>query len=223
MILWGVTNTFDSLPSDLAAPHALILAERAARRQSEACPPRAEADLTYAQATASSADALIARLELEIEKLRRTLDDARSEPKERLADQLEMQLEDAEADATKDELAAGRSTPSTVVKSLERRRSARKRFPQHLTRERVVMLRFNEAVEARRRRDRDARGRPASVEGDPAVRERFFCRQCEAITQRPAPFHGTPRGFAGASHFHRPSRHCTGRWLMRNGAHHAIA
>ncbi len=30
------------------------------------------------------------------------------------------------------------------------------------------------------------------------VRERFSCRQCEAITQPPAPFHVTPRGFAGA-------------------------
>ena len=31
-----------------------------------------------------------------------------------------MQLEDAEADATEDELAAERSTPSTLVKSFER-------------------------------------------------------------------------------------------------------
>lgn len=27
------------------------------------------------------------------------------------------------------------------------------------------------------------------------VREKFTCRQCEAITQPPAPFHVTPRGF----------------------------
>jgi transposase len=54
-----VTDTFDSLPSDLAAAHALILAERAVRGQSEARAARAEADLTHAQATAGSADALI--------------------------------------------------------------------------------------------------------------------------------------------------------------------
>jgi hypothetical protein len=48
-----------------------------------------------------------------------------------------MQLEDVEADATEDELAAGRSTPSTVVKPFERRRPARKPFPEHLPRERV--------------------------------------------------------------------------------------
>jgi transposase len=29
------------------------------------------------------------------------------------------------------------------------------------------------------------------------VREKFSCRQCEAIGQPPAPFHVTPRGFAG--------------------------
>ena len=134
-----MTNPFDSLPSDLAAAHALILAEQAARRRSEARAARAEADLTHAQATASSAEALIARLKLEIEKLRRTLYGARSEGKERLVDQLEMQLEDVEADATEDELAAERSTSSTVVKPFERRRPARKPFPEHLPRERVVI------------------------------------------------------------------------------------
>ena len=29
------------------------------------------------------------------------------------------------------------------------------------------------------------------------VREKFSCRKCEKITQPPAPFHVTPRGFAG--------------------------
>jgi hypothetical protein len=52
-----VTNTFDSLPSDLVGAHALILAERAARLSSEERASQAEADLTHAQATASSADA----------------------------------------------------------------------------------------------------------------------------------------------------------------------
>ena len=134
-----MTNPFDSLPSDLVAAHALILAERAVRMESQARAARAEADLTHAQATASSADALIARLKLEIEKLRRTLYGARSERKERLIDQLEMQLEDAEADATADGPAAERAAPPTVVKSFERERPARKPFPEHLPRERVVI------------------------------------------------------------------------------------
>jgi transposase len=124
-----VTDTFDSLPSDLAAAHALILAERAARMESQARAARAEATLSYAQATGSSAEALIARLRLEIEKLRRALYGVRSERKERLLDQLEMQLEDVEADAIEDELTAERAASSTVVQSFERRRPARKPFP----------------------------------------------------------------------------------------------
>jgi transposase len=202
-----VTNTFDSLPSDLAAAHALILTERTARSQSEARAARAEADLTHAQATASSADALIARLKLEIEKLRRALYGARSERKERLLDQLEMQLEDAEVDATEDELEAERHAPSTVVKSFERRRPTRKPFPEHLPRERIVIAApgscpccgstrmaklgedITETLEVVPRRWKVIQ----------TVRERFSCRQCEAITQPPAPFHVTPRGFAGPS------------------------
>ena len=31
------------------------------------------------------------------------------------------------------------------------------------------------------------------------VREKFTCRDCETISQSPAPFHVTPRGWAGPS------------------------
>ena len=210
MRLWlssEVTNTTDSLPSDLVSAHALILAERAARLSSEARASQAETDLTHAQATASSADALIARLRLEIEKLRRTLYGVRSERKERLLDQLEMQLADAEADATEDELAAERASPSTTVKSFERKRPVRKPLPEHLPRERVVIAApqscpccgsvklsklgedVTETLEVVPRRWKVIQ----------TVRERFSCRQCEAIAQPPAPFHVTPRGFAGPS------------------------
>jgi transposase len=151
-----VTDPFDSLPSDLAAAHALILAERAARMESQARAASAEADLAHAQATGSSAEALIARLRLEIEKLRRTLYGVRSERKERLLNQLEMQLEDVDADATEDELAAERAAPSTVVKSFERRRPARKPFPEHLPRERVVSLHRRAAPAAVRRNSRSS-------------------------------------------------------------------
>jgi hypothetical protein len=173
----------------------MILAERTARRHSEARAVRAEADLTHAHATASSAEALIAHLRLEIEKLQRTLYGARSERKERLLDQLEMQLEDAEADATEDELAAERSAPSTVVRSFERKRPARKPFPEHLPRERVVIA----APESRpccgsTKLPKLGEDVTETLEVVPrrwkviqTVRERFSCRHCEAITQPPAP------------------------------------
>ena len=195
------------LSSNLVAAHALILAERAARLSSEARAAQAQSDLTHAQATASSADALIAQLRLELEKLRRTLYGVRSERKERLLDQLEMQLEDAEADASEDELAAERATASTTVKSFERKRPARKPFPEHLPRERIVIAapqccsccgstklsKLGEDV------TETLEVVPRQWKVIQTVRERFSCRQCEAIAQPPAPFHVTPRGFAGPS------------------------
>jgi transposase len=202
-----VTNPIDSLPSDLVAAHALILAERAARLSSEARAVQAQADLTHAQATASSADALIVQLRLELEKLRRTLYGVRSERKERLLDQLEMQLEDVEADASEDELAAERVEAPTTVKSFERNRPGRKPFPEHLPRERIVIAPpqccsccgstklsklgedITETLEVV----------PRQWKVIQTVRERFSCRRCEAIAQPPAPFHVTPRGFAGPS------------------------
>jgi len=185
----------------------MIFAERAARIESEARAARAEADLTHAHATASSADALIARLRLEIEKLRRTLYGARSERKARLLDQLEMQLEDAKTDATEDELTAERSAISMIVRSFERRRWARKPFPKHLPRERVVIAapqscpccgstklsKLGEDV------TETLEVVPRQWKVIQTVRERFSCRRCEVITQPPAPFHVTPRGFVGPS------------------------
>ena len=129
----------------------------------------------------------------------------RSERKERLIDQLEMQLADAEADATEDELAAERAAPSTQVKSFERGRPARKPFPDQLPRERIVVAapqscpccgstklsKLGEDV------TETLEVVPRQWKVIQTVRERFSCRQCEAITQPPAPFHVTPRGFAG--------------------------
>jgi len=69
-----VTTPLDALPSDLAAAHAMILAERADRLSAEA----------HVRAASASADAMIAHLRLEIEKLRRALFGVRSERKARL-------------------------------------------------------------------------------------------------------------------------------------------
>jgi transposase len=190
-----VTDASALLPNDLAAAHAMILAERAARLEAEA----------EAKAAHSSNDAFIAHLKLEIEKLRRTIYGARSEHTARLLDQLEIQLEDSEADAHEDELAAVRASHSSVVKSFERKRPARKPFPEHLPRERVVIA----APEScpccgSTRLSKLGEDITETLEVVPrqwkviqTVRERFSCRQCETITQPPAPFHVTPRGFAG--------------------------
>ena len=60
----------------------------------------------------------------------------RSERKQRLLDQLELQLDELEASATEDELAAA---GTTEVKGFTRRKPARKPFPEDLPRARVVV------------------------------------------------------------------------------------
>ena len=198
-------NSLEALPSELAAAHAMILAERAARLETEARAAQAEAERNHSQARASGADALIAHLRLEIEKLRRTLYGARSERKERLLDQLEMQLADAEASATEDELAAERPAPSTTVGPFLRKRPARKPFPQHLPRERIVIAApatcpccgWSKLSKLGEDVTETLEVVPRQWKVIQTVRERFSCRQCETISQPPAPFHVTPRGFAG--------------------------
>ncbi len=123
-----MTSGLDPLPSDLASAHAMILAEHAAR--------------VKAEAVATSTNALIAHLRLEIEKLRRALYGSRSERKRRLLEQLELQLEDLEASASEDELAAEKAevqAPAPASPSPGRKRPSRKPFPEHLPRERVVI------------------------------------------------------------------------------------
>ena len=195
-----------NLPSDLAAAHAMILAERAARIETEKRLDEARAAAANAQAEASSIEAFIAHLKLQIEKLRRDLYGSRSERKARLLDQMELQLEDLEAGATADEIAAEQASARTqTVRSFERKRPARKPFPAHLPRERVVVPApeccpccgsaqlsklgedVTETLEVIPRRWKVIQ----------TVREKFSCRACETISQPPAPFHVTPRGFAG--------------------------
>lgn len=84
--------------------------------------------------------ALIARLKLEIEKLRYEFYGSRLERKARLLEQMELQLEDLEADASEDELAAEKVAARTRdVRSFERKRPSRKPFPEHLPRERIII------------------------------------------------------------------------------------
>jgi transposase len=194
----------EPLPADLVSAHAMIFAERAARMAAQAELADARAEAANAQADLTSSEALIAHLKLAIEKLRRELYGTRSERKTRLLDQMELALEELEAAASEDELAA-RAVSTEAVAAFERRRPSRRPFPAYLPRERVVIAApqtcpccgsarlsklgedVTETLEVIPRRWK-------VIE---TVRERFSCRDCEAITQPPAPFHVTPRGFAG--------------------------
>jgi hypothetical protein len=101
-----MTSKPDDLPSDLVSALAALRAEREARL-------RAEAMAASAQAELSDNAALIAHLELRIEKLKRELHGQRSERTARLIEQLELELEELVTTASEDELAAQAAAAKT--------------------------------------------------------------------------------------------------------------
>jgi transposase len=188
-----VTTHPDRLPDDIEALKAALSAERAARQ--------------LAEARVSSAEAMIAHLKLLIAKYKRDRFGQSSE-RARHLDQLELQLEELEATATEDALAAeaaAAKVASVPVKSFERKKPVRAPLPAHLPRERVVipapcscpscggkLVKLGEDV------TETLEVIPRQWKVIQTVRERFSCRACETITQPPAPFHPIARGRAGA-------------------------
>ena len=181
-----------ALPDDVDALKAALLAARA--------------ETAIVLAEQSSNRALIAHLKLQIEKLNRDRFGPRSERTARLLDQMELQLEELEATATEDELAAeAAAAKTTTVAGFTRARPARRPFPEHLPRERVVvpgpvacaccggtrLSKLGEDV------TETLEVVPRTWKVIQHVREKFSCRDCERISQPPAPFHVTPRGWAG--------------------------
>ena len=181
-----------ALPDDVETLKAALLAARA--------------EVAVALAEQSSNRALIAHLKLQIEKLNRDRFGLRSERTARLLDQMELQLEELEAAATEDELAAeAAAAKTTTVTGFTRARPARRPFPEHLPRERVVVPGpVACACCGGTRLSKLGEDVTESLETIPRtwkviqhVREKFSCRDCERISQPPAPFHVIPRGWAG--------------------------
>ncbi len=182
-----------------------IVRLRAALAASEARAATAEAELAQARAVLSTSEAMISHLKLEIAKLRREQYGQRSERRARLIEQMEFQLEELETAAAEDEIAAERAAARTTTVAAFERRPARKPFPEHLPRERVVVgaptscaccgsariVKMGEDI------TETLEVIPRQWKVVQTVREKFTCRDCEKISQPPAPFHATPRGWAG--------------------------
>ena len=186
-------------PADIEKLKAALAVERA--RAAEA-----EAELAITRAKAADDAATIARQKLEIAKLKRQIYGARSERTARLIDQMELELEDLEAAATEDELAAEQAAiKTTTVAAFTRKRPSRQPFPEHLPRERIVvpgptacdccggsrLRKLGETV------TETLEVIPRQWKVVCHVREKMTCRDCEKISEPPAPFHVTPRGWAG--------------------------
>ena len=195
-----------ALPDDVDALKAALASERARMREVLAERDAGAAELAVARAKASEDLALIAHQKLRIAKLERQLYGPRSERSERLVDQLALQFEELAASATADELAAEIAVAkTTTVASFVRKRAERNTFPDHLPRERVVIdpptaceccggTRLRKLGEDITRTLEVIPRRWKVIE---TVREKFTCRDCEKISQAPAPFHVISRGWAG--------------------------
>ena len=191
--------------SDTASEIARLRAELAAQT---ARAQAAERDLSQARALASCTEAMIQELKLEIAKLRRDKYGISSERRARLIDQLELQLEELEAAASEDALAAeaaAAADKTSTVRAFTRRKPVRKPFPEHLPRERVVIeaptsctcCGSDRIVKMGEDITETLEVIPRQWKVIQTVREKFTCRCCEKISQPPAPFHAIPRGWAG--------------------------
>lgn len=190
-----VISDVDLLPDDIVVLKAALLAERAARLESDA--------------RASGAEAMVAHLKLMITKMRRDRFGASAERGSKLLNQLELQLEELETALAEDTAAVATPEPgpdTSSVRAFTREKPKRGPLPAHLPRERVVLpsptgcpccggklTKLGESV------TETLECIPRSYRVVETVHEKFSCSTCETITQPPAPFHPIARGRAGAS------------------------
>ena len=196
-----MVSPVEPLPDDIAALKAALLSATTRSLQ-------VEAELAVAKARASDDQAMIAHQKLQIAKLQHQLYGQRSERAVRLLDQLALGFDELESSATADEMAAEQAAARTTnVAPFTRKRPSRQPFPEHLPRERRVepapsnclccgsarLRKFGEDI------TETLEVIPRSWKVIQHVREKFSCRACEKVSQAPAPFHVTPRGWAGPS------------------------
>jgi transposase len=198
-----------------AGPFAMALAMVRSPSKAKMLPPKAVAKtLAEAMARALAAEAVvadqaarIALLEWQNAQMKRALYGTSSERTSRLLDQLELALEDAQANAAEAEARAKAAAEKAQVPAYERKRPARKPFADHIPRERVELpvpeactccgsdqlSRIGEVI------TETLKTIPRQWRVVQTVRPKVSCRACQTIMQPPAPFHVTPRGWAGAS------------------------
>jgi len=189
-----MTTPCDHLPTDLAAAHAMILAQREM--------------LTIARSEVTVSRLELERLKLMLAKARREQFGQSSERGKQLIEQLELAIEDIEETQAEVETKAEIVAPEAAKERRARTpRPPRKPLPDNLPVERVVepppcacgkcggvrLRKLGEVV------SKTLECEPRRWKIIEHVREKFSCRDCEAITEPPAPSHPIPRGFAGPS------------------------
>ncbi len=190
----------DALPSDLASAHATILAQREMLAEREAA-------LSEAQKEAKIRALEIERLKLQLAKARRERFGQSSERGKLLVEQLELAIEDLEETQAEEETKAEIAAPEPAKAPRRRAPRGPRKLPDNLPVERIVepapcvcgkcggarLRKLGEVVSKTRECG------PRRWKLIERVREKFACRDCEGVTEPPAPSHPIPRGFAGPS------------------------
>ena len=155
----------------------------------------------------------IERLKLMLAKARREQYGQSSERGRLLVEQLELAIEDLEETQAEQETRAEIAAPvAAKQKRAQNPRPPRRPLPDNLPVERIVepapcacgkcgserLHKLGEVV------SKTLECEPRCWKIIEHVREKFSCRDCEAITEAPAPSHPIPRGFAGAGHRYDP-------------------
>jgi transposase len=190
----------DALPADLASAHAMILAQRDMLAQRDAA-------LSEAESKARTRALEIERLKLQLAKARHERYGQSSERGKLLVEQLELAIEDLEETQAEQETRAEVAAPQSAKTPRRRPQRGPRKLPGNLPIERVVepapcvcgkcggarLRKLGEAV------SKTLECEPRRWKIIERVREKFTCRDCDAITEPPAPSHPIPRGFAGPS------------------------
>ena len=149
----------------------------------------------------------IERLKLMLAKARREKFGQSSERSKLLVEQLELAIEDLEEAEGEEEAKAEIVAPAPAKEKLPRAPRGPRKLPDNLPIERIVepapcacgkcggtrLRKLGEDV------TKTLECEPRRWKIVEHVREKFTCRDCEAITEPPAPSHPIPRGFAGPS------------------------
>lgn len=203
--------TVKALQALLAATQTKLLEAEDRHRATTHELQTTKGELATAKVELDGSQTLIAHLKLTIAKMQHDRFGPRSERTARLLDQMELQLEELEANVSEDDLAAEQASAAarsvSQIQPYECRKPVKKPFPEHLPRERIVvpgpaccaccggsrLAKLGEDI------TETLEVVPRQWKVIQTVREKFTCRDCESISQTPAPFHAIPRGFAGPS------------------------
>src|SRR3978361_84190 len=164
--------------------------------------------LTLANSEVTVGRLEIERLKLMLAKARREQYGQSSERGRLLVEQLELAIEDLEETQAEQETKAEIAAPEAAKQKRARNlRPPRRPLPDNLPVERIVEpapCACGKCGSARLHKLGEVVSK--TLECEPRrwkiiehVREKFSCRDCEAITEAPAPSHPIPRGFAGPS------------------------